>query len=171
MIPNLESLQIKFDKSIREAMKQLDLTSEKVLFVINNEEKAIGSITDGDIRRFILSGGALDKELKFVCNTNFIYTNIEYNFEDIKKIMASGKIDIIPVLNSDGKITEYLIWNHFFSEKTIIKKKAKLNLPVVIMAGGKGTRLDPFTKILPKPLLPIGDKTILELIIEKYKRK
>jgi dTDP-glucose pyrophosphorylase/predicted transcriptional regulator len=168
MIPNLQSLQITSNKSIREAMKQLDDTAEKVLFVIDKEEKAIGSITDGDIRRFILNGGALDKEIKFVCNTNFIYTNIDYNSEDIKKIMVSSKIDIIPVLNSESKITEYLIWNHFFSEKTVIKKKAKLNLPVVIMAGGKGTRLDPFTKILPKPLIPIGDKTILELIIDKF---
>jgi dTDP-glucose pyrophosphorylase len=168
MVINLKSLQIRFNMSIREAMKQLDETAEKVLFVVDSNERAVGSITDGDIRRFILDGGALDKEISFVCNKEFIFAEMNYDSEDIRRTMTSKKIDIIPVLNVDKKIVEYLIWNHFFNEKIVIKKKENIKLPVVIMAGGKGTRLDPFTKILPKPLIPIGDKTILELIIDKF---
>ena len=156
MVINLKSLQIRFNMSIREAMKQLDETAEKVLFVVDSNEKAVGSITDGDIRRFILDGGALDKEISYVCNKEFIFAEMHYDSEDIKKTMTSKKIDIIPVLNIEKKIVEYLIWNHFFNEKIVIKKKVNINLPVVIMAGGKGTRLDPFTGLCVSALTSTG---------------
>ena len=92
----------------------------------------------------------------------------DYNLEKIKEEILRRKIVYVPVLDENKIITEFLIWDKLFNGQIKRKTKEKLNIPVVIMAGGKGTRLDPFTRILPKPLIPIGNKTILEIIIDKF---
>jgi NDP-sugar pyrophosphorylase family protein len=83
-------------------------------------------------------------------------------------MMVSNRIECIPVVDADYRITELLFWNEVFDESIVRKPLRPLANAVVIMAGGKGTRLDPFTRILPKPLIPIGNKTIIEVIIDKF---
>ena len=83
--------------------------------------------------------------------------------------MQQYKIGQIPVVREDGKITDVILWiDYLRSAPEYHEVKTALQIPVIIMAGGKGTRLDPFTKILPKPLIPLGNKPIIEHIMDRF---
>ena len=88
--------------------------------------------------------------------------------ENVKNTLIQKRYEAIPIIDNKKQIVEILFWNALFQNEK--KKYTKINAPVVIMAGGRGTRLDPFTRILPKPLIPIGDKTMLEVIMDEYKQ-
>jgi dTDP-glucose pyrophosphorylase len=164
----MENLLVKDNISISVAMEVLQKTSEKCLLVINNNGKFIGSLTDGDIRRFILKGNDLNSTIKKAYNKKPICLNEkEVNKKLVKDLLISQKIDLIPIVNDEMKLVDYITWTKDYGEKKL-KQKNSLNASVVIMAGGKGTRLEPFTKILPKPLIPIHDKPIIEHIISRF---
>lgn len=153
---------------LKDAMKILDSTAKGILFVVDEKQKFQGTMTDGDIRRWILKGGDLQANLQDVFFRKSYTVLKDYNVNDVKTQMKTLDIEYVPVLDENRHIIEVLYYEHLFQQE--IKKQSfkKLDIPVVIMAGGKGTRLDPFTKILPKPLIPVGDKTILEIIIDKF---
>jgi dTDP-glucose pyrophosphorylase len=159
---------IKYGSRIKDALKQLEETERKTLFVVDDENRLIGTLTDGDIRRWILSEGSLDGMVESVCNTQPYVVCKNYDPEQIKQVMLDKKIGCIPVVNDRRDIVEVLFWENLFGEGLARKPAKPIGLPVVIMAGGKGTRLDPFTKILPKPLIPLGDKTVIEIIIDSF---
>jgi len=156
---------------IVEALRLLDETADKVLFVVDSTTKLLGALTDGDIRRYLLSGRNLGDDIAEVYNKvpKFVVEE-EYTNDDLKKLFLKCKISVIPILDQHHRLINIVSWDKFFSKegKNITRKRKKIDVPVVIMAGGKGTRLDPFTKILPKPLIPIGDKPIIELIMDKF---
>lgn len=154
--------------TIKAAMKQLDISPGKVLFLVDENQKLIGSLTDGDIRRWILSVGDLHSKVENACHLKPFSVVKGYDNEFVKKEILKEKYSAIPVLDFDGKILDILFGDEFFDEKEFQRKVKVLDCHVVIMAGGQGTRLEPFTKILPKPLIPIGDKAIIELIIDKF---
>ncbi len=149
-------------------MKQSDSSGSKILFVTDEKLNFIGSLSDGDIRRSILSDGLLNKAVKNVCNKKPFTVDENYDLDAVKKLMLDMQLDCIPVIDSENKITELLFWNTVLGSDKKKEKKEKITSPVVIMAGGKGSRLAPFTNILPKPLIPIGNKTVLEIIIDKF---
>lgn len=159
------------DISIINALRQLDETAGKTLFVVNDENQLLGTLTDGDIRRYLLSGGNLESTIGEVYKKKprFMHER-EYSPEEAKAIFLKYKISLLPVLDDNNRIINIISWDKVFSGRAAegTRRKRKINVPVVIMAGGKGTRLDPFTKILPKPLIPIGDKPIIELIMDKF---
>ncbi|MCX8059007.1 MAG: sugar phosphate nucleotidyltransferase [Spirochaetes bacterium] len=164
---NILDLLVNKNTNIIDAMKILDKTAKKILFVVDENNKLIGSLTDGDIRRYILKTGSLDGEVKDVCNKNTFKVKLGYDKKEIVEEAISKEIKYVPVISDNDTIVEILI----LEESKIDSKLAifkELKIPVVIMAGGFGTRLEPFTKILPKPLIPIGDKTILEIIMGKF---
>jgi dTDP-glucose pyrophosphorylase len=154
--------------TVKTAMKQLDLAHGKILFLANDDGKLVGSLTDGDIRRWILSGGDLESSVENACHLKPFSLVKGYEVELVKKEMLKEKYSAIPILDFEGRIHEILFWNEMFEETEFPHKDKVLDCNVVIMAGGQGARLEPFTKILPKPLIPIGDKTIIELIIDKF---
>ncbi len=158
--------------SIKDALKKLDKTAEKTLLVVDDDKHLLGTITDGDIRRFIIKTGKLEGNIKDIFNSNPIKIHIKerYEREKIKKIFLLNKIEVIPVVDDEGQVVEYLTWTQFFSDKRIAGERGILNIPCVIMAGGKGTRLTPFTQVLPKPLIPVGEKTMVEHIIDNFKK-
>lgn len=158
---------IDYRTSLKDAMFALDKSGEKIIFIEKNG-KIIGSLTDGDVRRWILSMGDINEAVETVCNKNFTFITAGYDSEEVKNIFLLQRYSCIPVLNKDYEVVDLIFWQHIFGHADTLQNKSHLNLPVVIMAGGKGTRLDPFTKILPKPLIPIGDKSIIELIISKF---
>jgi NDP-sugar pyrophosphorylase family protein len=82
--------------------------------------------------------------------------------------MLNGNFGCVPVISSSREIIQLVFWKELLQGEVGVKLKRQLNLPVVIMAGGRGTRLAPFTNVLPKPLIPVGDKTIIELIIDQF---
>ncbi|MBU5310753.1 nucleotidyltransferase family protein [Tissierella carlieri] len=160
---NIQDLFINEDLSIKEAIKKLDETAKKILLVVENN-KLIGVLTDGDIRRWILKNGNLNEPISLIMIRSPKYI-CEEDIKDAKKVLKEYSIEAIPVLNKKEEIIDIIFWNDNFNIKFKFKK---MDNPVVIMAGGKGTRLDPYTKILPKPLIPIGDIPIVERIINRF---
>ncbi len=166
---SIEKFLIPPKMNLHSAMEKLDESHRKTLLVADREKILKGIITDGDIRRWIIRGKSMQATVELVCNQNPITSPPEYEINNIKKLMLENKIQAIPIINSDLKILDLLFWDSIFHDENFISKKNKLNIPVMIMAGGAGTRLEPFTKILPKPLIPVGDKTIIEVIIDKFR--
>lgn len=146
------------DNSILEVMKRIE-KGEKGIAFICDQEKLLASVTDGDIRRYLIRGGDLRDRIAdcAIKNPYFLYKEEEYKAEDL---MKEKQITAVPILDKNNKIVSIR-----FLQK---KAKKKLELPLVIMAGGKGTRLKPYSDILPKPLMPIGETTITEHIIERF---
>ena len=156
------------DVLIKDSISLLDKAGERILFVVDDDECLFGSISDGDIRRWILSEGNMELTVENLCYMRPTYVNEEYDLDEVKKVILELRISAIPVLNKDKKIVDILFWNTIFDLHEHKSFKRKLTNPVVIMAGGKGSRLDPFTRILPKPLIPIGDKAVIEIILDKF---
>ncbi len=128
------------------------------LFVMSVDGAIIGSITDGDIRRCLISGKSLQMKIGDVANRNFTY--IIASSYDVSQIhIARGKgIELIPVLNDQMQIVDVV---------NLKKQKSFLPIDAVLMAGGKGERLRPLTEKTPKPLLPVGNKAIIDHNIDR----
>jgi dTDP-glucose pyrophosphorylase len=154
--------------TIRQAMERLEKTEEKIVFVVDADSRMVGSLTDGDIRRWILSDGDLKMQVFRACNCNPYVADEAFDMEQLRAEMLSRNLNCVPVVNSNREITRLVFWKELFQGDSVVRSKPQLNLPVVIMAGGRGTRLAPFTNVLPKPLIPVGDKTVIEIIIEQF---
>lgn len=146
-----------------DAMTMLDKSSQKVLFIVDENYELKAALSDGDIRRWILSKGSLDAKVCEFANYSPKYL-FEHQRKDARQFMLDQHIEAVPIV--DEKMTIIEIERTF--QLTGDGKKGKLNLPVVIMAGGLGTRLYPYTKILPKPLIPIGDLPVIQHIIDFF---
>lgn len=158
---DIKALMINENLTLIESMQTLDKVAKKVLFIVE-EEKLIATITDGDIRRWILKKGSLEAKVINIANyyPKFLYEKEKINAKDY---MKRHSIEALPIVDENMHIVSVIFLNDI--EITI---REKINTPVVIMAGGLGTRLYPYTKILPKPLIPIGEIPIAEHIINKF---
>ena len=155
----LERYSISPDATVREAMKRInDLSGESMtLFAVDAEGVSKGSVTDGDIRRALIAGGELDDKVSKVMNPGFLYA---CSNDDLAEKMAQGRkrhIELLPIID-EGKIIDFINLKH-----TV----ACLPLEAVMMAGGRGERLRPLTDELPKPLLPVAGKPIIEYNLEE----
>ena len=165
----LKSIMIGTRTSVMEAMLKLDDTAEKILLVTDHSQKLIGTLTDGDIRRCILKEQNLIGVIENAYNRNpmFVFKE-DFNQEKVKQIFTKNKIDLLPILEKNRKVVDYITWEKLFGNDRKSEDQG-MNVPVVIMAGGSGTRLEPFTKVLPKPLIPVGEKPVIDHIIDKFK--
>ncbi|MFY9398026.1 MAG: nucleotidyltransferase family protein [Desulfomonilia bacterium] len=168
MTEEMEKILIHRARNIREAMRQLEENKKRILFVVDDAGRLLGSLADGDIRRWILQEGSLSAPVETACNTSPFIVGEGYDSDLVREAMLDRDITCIPVVDSVRKVVDLLFREDVFEDGDHETPLRKIELPVVIMAGGKGTRLDPFTRVLPKPLIPIGDKTVLELIIETF---
>ena len=164
---NSKKILISKKASIKSALKSLTLSGKRCLLVIQGKI-LYGTLTDGDLRRSILKGALLNQNIEKIYNKKpFKLEQGSFSDKNLKKIFLEKQVDIIPVVNSKNKLIKVLIKDEIFSDKP--KKISKgIKNDVVIMAGGKGTRLEPFTKILPKPLVPINGKPVIQHIIDKF---
>ena len=163
----MKDITINPNITIRQAMKVLDKTSEKCLLVVDENKKFLGSLTDGDLRRGILRGMNFSENISECYHKDATtFTRGNYTQEDAIQVLRDEKLDLIPVIDKDGKVVDYLTWSNINGGKQ--NKKGLDDVSVVIMAGGKGTRMEPFTSVLPKPLIPIHEKPIIEHIIERF---
>ena len=154
------------DNTLLEGMKLMDEIMVKTLFVFNGSHFE-GIVTLGDIQRAIINNIALIEPISRILTKNKIYGYIFEGDEAIKDKMRRMRAEVMPILDNQGELVDVWFWGDLF-KKTDLSKRDKINLPVVIMAGGKGTRLKPITNVIPKPLVPIGEKTILETILDQF---
>lgn len=153
------------DCTVLLAMKKMDEIKMKILFIYDSD-KFEGILTLGDIQRAIIKGHSLNESVLNILDKNKIYGDASEPIESIKNKMKSIRAELMPVLK-DGELVEVYTWEDLFGKSSEPQKK-QIDLPVVIMAGGKGTRLKPITNVIPKPLVPVGDKTILEVIMDQF---
>lgn len=152
--------------SVLESIQTLDRIGKKVLFVCEGK-RLIGVVSDSDIRRYILKNGDLSNPVEEMMFSSPRYVRAG-EYKRAQAMMLEKGLLAVPALDQQGQIAEVYLWNELTGEKT--PPREKINVPVVIMAGGRGTRLAPYTDVLPKPLLPISGKTMLERIVERFER-
>lgn len=166
MIDRIKNRIITPTTSLLETMKVMDHFMVKTLFVLQGEHFE-GIVTLGDIQRAIIKNIALDEPVSQILDKNKIYGHISEGDDSIKEKMRKMRAEVMPILDEKEELVDVWFWNDLF-KKAELTQREKINLPVVIMAGGKGTRLKPITNVIPKPLVPIGDKTILETILDQF---
>lgn len=157
---DINSIQVKATTTALDAMAVIQDGASQIALVINEEGVLIGTLTDGDIRRGILRGQALNEHVVMFMNKDFCYVRKGVDQADVLDRMAFGSIHHMPVLDKDGRAVELLTLDEIITP-------SQLPSSVIIMAGGKGTRLYPRTLSCPKPMLKVGDKPMLEIIIER----
>jgi dTDP-glucose pyrophosphorylase len=148
--------------TIGQVIRNLNQIAIKIVMVTNEEGVLAGTISDGDIRRALLKGLDLNSPITDVIHRNALVVPTELDREFVKQLMVANKIQQIPVVDTGHHVVGLHLWDE------ITTPVARPNL-MVIMAGGKGTRLRPHTENCPKPLLPVAGKPMLEHIIERAK--
>ena len=157
------------DLTLLQAMDALTKGSEKIVFVVDAEDVLLGTLTDGDIRRFILAGHQLSGAVREAFNRRPVFLRQgSYTPHEIRAMFQERAVDVIPIVDDRGRIVDHVSWHEAFEEpRNDLGNIA--GVPIVIMAGGQGTRLQPFTHVLPKPLLPIDGKPVIDHIIERFR--
>jgi dTDP-glucose pyrophosphorylase len=158
----IDRLLINRDMSVADAMRVIEDGACKTAFLVE-DGVLMGVVTDGDVRRHLIGGGDIKDNVGTIVNFNprFVY---ESEAENVQQFMSDTFTTALPVVDENKKIIriETLRKSQEFS------RGIDEDVPVVMMAGGKGTRLKPYTDIIPKPLIPIGNKTITEHIFDKF---
>ncbi len=156
---------IKINTTIINALKVMNNSNMNLLVVIN-EKKFIGLVSIGDIRRAILDNIDIDTTyIKNIMRDDILVSDNETSLESIKETMLEQRIICMPIVDKLNNLQNIYYWDEIFSQKELLEK---IDIDVVIMAGGFGTRLRPITNIIPKPLIPIGEKPIIEIIIDNF---
>lgn len=166
MLDKIKDRTISPSASLLGAMKRMDEIRSKMLFVFD-EEQFEGIFTIGDIQRAIIKNLSLDLPISVIIDRNKTYVKPNEDYNMVRSKMLSLRAECMPVVDDNGNLVDVYLWEDFFKHSEQQHRK-KINLPVVIMAGGKGTRLKPLTNVIPKPLVPVGDKTILEVIMDQF---
>ncbi|TDL51809.1 CBS domain-containing protein [Paenibacillus dendritiformis] len=156
-----KKLWVSADTSIFQVIEKIDLSGLQIALVVDGEHRLLGTVTDGDVRRGILRGVSLQSPVTEIMNENPVVARFSDSRQSIFMLMKKKQLRQIPVVDDEGRLARIELMDNF------IEKKQYSN-PIVLMAGGLGTRLRPLTDDCPKPLLKLGDKPILELIIENF---
>lgn len=152
---------IKENSSIRKCMEVIDKNKQGIALVLNDKEKLVGTVTDGDIRRFILSGHSIEEPVTKVMMTRAITAPFGTSEKEIKELMNNYLVRSIPILDKNGIPCRIVHLQDIVSEEHVEQT-------AVIMAGGEGKRLKPITEDIPKPMLKVAGKPILENIINDF---
>ncbi len=149
--------------NIREAIDSIDQGAVQIALVVDAEQRLLGTVTDGDIRRGLLKGETLDSPVERVMHREFRF--VQEGIEEEQEVLAMMRREVlhqIPMLDSQGRVVRLFLLEDLLKRKTLPNK-------VVIMAGGEGKRLRPLTKTCPKPMLPVQGKPMLEILLERCK--
>ena len=156
---------IQITDSMISALKQMESHSYRLLLVFDGET-FVGVVSIGDIQRSVIRNIPMITPIKSIMRKKFTFAHVGDDISDIKRVMFENRIEMMPILDNDGGLADVLFWKDLLKGKQPNLKQ--FDLPVVIMAGGKGERLKPLTNIYPKPLIPVGEKTIIETIMDKF---
>ncbi|QZY54313.1 nucleotidyltransferase family protein [Crassaminicella profunda] len=163
MKTNIDKLIVYVNYSIKETLDVLDQGAKGIVFLVDEKKRLIGTITDGDIRRAILKGFDLDDSIEEVVHYNPIYASIHTTREEIKDMFIKKAVKEIPIVDDNNILVDMI------SIHEILLPDGKEN-PVIIMAGGLGTRLKELTQEVPKPMLKVGQDPMLQHIINNFKQ-
>ncbi|MEM5557216.1 nucleotidyltransferase family protein [Aliarcobacter cryaerophilus] len=158
---NIENIKLKPTATIKESLEIIDKGSMQIALVVDENDKLLGTLTDGDIRRGLLKGFDLSSSIEQIVFRTPTVAKISDTKEEILKIALSKKLHQIPIVDDFDKIVGIK------EIEELVKPKDKIN-KVVLMVGGLGTRLRPLTETTPKPMLKVGNKPILQTIVEKF---
>jgi dTDP-glucose pyrophosphorylase len=159
----INQLFLRQDANIIEAMKILELYPQKIILIVSDDMSLLGTVTDGDIRRGLIRQISLQDRVELIMNKNPVTASIQETTQSLEKLIKRKKISQIPLLNEAGKVVDLFLAEDF---QNLIEKPNT----VVIMAGGLGSRMGELTTDCPKPMLKLGDKPLLEMIIESFKQ-
>jgi dTDP-glucose pyrophosphorylase len=158
---NIQNIKLNINSSIKKALQIIDCGAMQIALVVDEYDRLLGTLTDGDIRRALLKGLDLDSPIDAIIFKTPTVAKITNTKEEILKLALSKKLHQIPIVDNDGKIIGIQ------EIEELIKPKDKTN-KVILMVGGLGTRLRPLTENTPKPMLKVGNKPILQTIVEKF---
>ena len=160
----MKYISINKDDNLKKALKFISKNGLKCVLITDENKKFLGTLSDGDIRNALISNHTLTEKVNNFYNkrSKFVHQN-KYNHNHIRSLLIKFSYSVIPVINDKKDIVDVITWENFFNKKNKIKN---IKIPAIIMAGGRGNRLKPFTNILPKPLMPINDQTMLDIIVK-----
>lgn len=166
MKDSIKQICIDSNASVLAALKQMDTTRRKLLIVMyDGKYRSVLSI--GDIQRSIIKGDSMDDPIEKILRPATKVAKTTENRSEIEQYVKEHKNEFMPIVDDGNNLVDVVFWDELF--KTEIHHRTEdFNLPVVIMAGGKGTRLRPLTNVLPKPLIPIGEQTMMEDIMDRF---
>jgi len=162
---SLENLLLSGDSTINAALKRMNEINRKLLMVIDGSA-FLGLFSIGDVQRAILAGTALTDQVGKHLRKDYLVARAGDSPESIRATMIRDRVEYMPVLDQTNQLDHVVFWEDLFSEKRQPEKT--VDVPVVIMAGGMGTRLKPLTNVIPKALVPVHDKPIIEDIVNRF---
>lgn len=157
------SISIPMHNTILQGIQQLNECNAQILLVVNEEKQLIGTVTDGDIRRAIYVETPLSNPIGEICHRDFKSMR-SYDPDVALSFYEDHGVRRIPIIDESGIVRDIVFIEDVLAKTDLASTSSK----VVVMAGGRGSRLDPITRVVPKPLLPIGDRPILELIMDSF---
>lgn len=166
----IEKRKIDVADSLLKALRQMDSEHVKVLLVFSDSQ-FVSILTIGDIQRAIIKKVSIESPIANIIDQikkDKKYASQNDNENEIRKLMTSIRAECMPVINEKGHLVTVYFWDDFWDVQNFPPYRSTIDLPVVIMAGGKGARLKPITNVIPKPLVPVGEKTILEVIMDQF---
>lgn len=162
MKAGIDGIRVAPQTSLREVISVINENSQQFALVVDDSDKLLGVVTDGDVRRAILRGSELDSPAREVMNSNPRFAADDEPLQRVYELMAEADVRHMPLVNADGVVTGYATLDE-------LAHPEQVSTPVILMAGGKGQRLYPLTKDVPKPMLPVGDTPIIGIILERLR--
>lgn len=166
MVNDIHAISVESCETLLSVLHKMDASEHRLLIVMKNGLYH-GLVSIGDVQRAIIKGVPLDSPIEPILRKNTTAASIHDDLEAVKSVVREQTVEFMPVIDDAGRVADVIFWKDNFEDE-ISESRPKIDLPVVIMAGGKGTRLKPITNVIPKPLIPVGDKTILEVIMDQF---
>ncbi|WP_338081965.1 nucleotidyltransferase family protein [Donghicola mangrovi] len=161
MTKNLQDLMVSLDATIRESIAAIDRGARQIALVVDGENRLLGVVTDGDIRRALLRGVDIQAPVSEIVERRFSYVTELQGYAAARRLMREKSIHHVPILGPDNEVLDLVSIDD-------VSGLRRRDTEVILMAGGLGTRLRPLTETVPKPMLPVGGRPLLELIIENF---
>lgn len=152
--------------SILNILKTMDETKRKLLIVMEGD-KFSGVVSIGDLQRAIIKGIDIHSSIQGILRHDVTFASTGDDVDVVKARMRIRRNELMPIVTPEGELVDVIFWNDLFQE-AMPRSNKKIDLPVIIMAGGEGTRLRPLTNVLPKALIPLRDKTMIEEIMIRF---
>ena len=157
----LDSILLPPGALVRDALTQIDVGASQLAIIVDDQRRVIGVVTDGDVRRGLLAGVTLDDTVERIMNRNPKLVSVDASDEEIQALMRREVIHQVPIVDGEGRIVALRTIDTFVAAD-------RLENTVVLMAGGLGKRLRPLTETVPKPMLPVGGRPLLETLVQSF---